>query len=98
MWYIVCHNNVVGFEILALHTKLWKGLIAYHKSNGIITMKKHVELEHNTLIKKFCQKNSDVAATTSLSCEPAKKRAHVIPNAISSFFSSTNQFKKNNET
>jgi hypothetical protein len=49
-------------------------------------MKKHVELEHNTLIKKFCPNFFDVATTISLSCEPAKKRAHVIPSAISSFF------------
>jgi hypothetical protein len=95
---IVCHNNVVGLEILAMHIKLWKGFIVYHKSNGIIAMKKHVELEHNILIKMFCPKKFDVATTISLSYEPTKKRAHVIPSAISSFFSSTNQFKKNNET
>jgi hypothetical protein len=65
---------------------------------AIIAMTKHVELEHNTLIKKFCQKKSDVATTISLSHEPTKKRAHVIPSAISSFFSFTNQFKKDNET
>lgn len=64
------------------------------KSNGIIVMKKHVELKHNTLIKKFCPKNFDVATTITLSCEPTKKRAHVIPSVISSFFSFTNQFNK----
>jgi hypothetical protein len=36
--------------------------------------------------------------TISLSHEPTKKRTHVIPSAISGFFSSTNQFKKDNET
>jgi hypothetical protein len=49
-------------------------------------MKKHVKLEHNTLTKKFHQKKCDVAATISLSCELAKKRMHVIPNAIFGFF------------
>jgi hypothetical protein len=53
-------------------------------------MKKHVELEHNTLIKKFCQKQFDVAAIISLSRELAKKHVHVILSAISSFFPSTN--------
>jgi hypothetical protein len=48
-------------------------------------MKKHVELEHNTLIKKFRQKQFDVAATISLSHEPTKKRVHVILGAISGF-------------
>jgi hypothetical protein len=76
---------------------LQKGHIVYHKSNGITTMKKHVELEHNTLIKKFCQKQYDVAAIISLSCEPAKKRTHVTLSAIFGFFSSTNQFKQDNE-
>jgi hypothetical protein len=60
---IVCHNNVFGHEIFALHTKLWKGFIVYHKSNGITSMKKHVKLEHNTLIKMFCKKQFDAAAT-----------------------------------
>jgi hypothetical protein len=49
-------------------------------------MKKHVELETNTLIKKFCKKKFDVVATISFSCEPAKRRVHVTPSAISSFF------------
>jgi hypothetical protein len=83
------------FEIFALHTKLRKGLIAYHKSNGIKTMKKHGKLEHNTLIKKICPKKNYVPTTISLSCELAKKRAHVIPSAISSFFFF---YKQDNET
>jgi hypothetical protein len=49
-------------------------------------MKKHVELETNTLIKKFCKKQFDVVATISFSCEPAKRQVHVTPSAISSFF------------
>jgi hypothetical protein len=53
-------------------------------------MKKHVKLEHNTLIKKFCQKQFDVVATISLSYEPTKKWAHVTPSAIFSFISFTN--------
>ncbi len=75
-----------------------KVLLLTTSQMAIIAMTKHVELEHNTLIKKFCQKKSDVATTISLSHEPTKKRAHVIPSAISSFFSFTNQFKKDNET
>jgi len=86
---IVCHNNVIGPKILALHTRLRKGLITYHKSNGIKIMKKHVKLEHNTLIKKFHKKKFDVATIISLSCEPTKKEAHVIPSGISSFFLQT---------
>jgi hypothetical protein len=92
---IVCQSNVVGFEILALRTRLQKGFIVCHKSNGITIMEKHVELEHNTLIKKFHKKQFDVVTIISLSCEPTKKQAHVTPSAIFGFFSFTNQFKKN---
>jgi len=98
MWCIICHSNVVGLEIFALCTKLRKGLIVYHKSNGITSMKKHVDLEDNTLIKMFCQKQSDVVAIISLSHEPTKKQMHVIISAIFGFFSFINQFKKDNET
>jgi preprotein translocase subunit SecB len=61
-------------------------------------MKNHVELQHNTLIKKFYQKQFDVATTISLSHELANKQVHVTSNAIFGFFFSTNQFKKDNET
>jgi hypothetical protein len=47
----------------------------YHKSNGIITMKKHVELEHNTIIKKFLKKKTNVVVVP-FSHELAKKWAH----------------------
>jgi hypothetical protein len=73
MWCIICHNNVVGLEMLALCTKLQKGFIVYHKSNGITTMKKHVKLEHETLFKKFHKKPFNLIATNSLSREPTKK-------------------------
>jgi hypothetical protein len=66
---------------LALCTQLQQRLIAYHKSNGTTTMKKHVELEHSSLIKKFFEKQNNVVATP-LSCEPTKKWAHVTPSAI----------------
>jgi hypothetical protein len=69
---IICHSNVVGLEILALHAKSRKGFIAYHKLNGIKYMKKHVELEHITLIKKFHKKESYVVVIISLSREPTK--------------------------
>jgi len=39
---IVCHHQIVNLEILALHTRSQKGFIAYHKSNGITVMKKHI--------------------------------------------------------
>jgi hypothetical protein len=74
---------------LALCTQLQKELITYHKSNGTTTMKRHVELEHSSLIKKFLEEQNNVVATP-LFCEPTKKWPHVTISAIFSSFA--NQF------
>jgi hypothetical protein len=47
-------------------------------------------IERTTLISKFLEEQIKATTIASLSCEPNKKQAHVTPNAISSFFSSTN--------
>lgn len=48
MWCIICHNHTCGPKIQTLCTKCCKGLITtYHKTNGIIPMKEHVEVEHD---------------------------------------------------
>jgi hypothetical protein len=38
---------------LAMRIKCKKCVIAYHKSNWIMTMKKHVEYDHVVLLKIF---------------------------------------------
>jgi hypothetical protein len=73
------------------------GKVSYHKSNGITSMKKHVKIEYNAILKKFLD-NVTNAIVAPLACEPAKKRTHVTPLAIFEFFSYVNQFKKDNET
>jgi hypothetical protein len=37
-----------------------KGFIAYYKSNGIATMKKHVEIEYKTFIKKYIEDQTNM--------------------------------------
>jgi hypothetical protein len=37
---------------MALHTRCHKGLFAYHKTNGIIAMKKYVDVEQKRLFAK----------------------------------------------
>jgi hypothetical protein len=49
---IIYHNDIALLEILAMHAKCRKGLITYHKFNGITTMKKHIEFDHFALLKK----------------------------------------------
>jgi len=52
MCYIIYHSGTASPEVLAMCTKCKNCLIAYHKSNGIMTMKKHVEYDH-VLLKIF---------------------------------------------
>jgi len=40
---IIYHNGTIPLEVLAMHIRCKKSLIAYHKSNNIITMEKCVE-------------------------------------------------------
>jgi hypothetical protein len=75
----------MGLKVLALCIRLWKGFIAYHKSNGITSMKKHVKIEYNVILKKFLD-NVTNAIVAPLAREPTKKRAHWTPLAIFGFF------------
>ncbi len=73
-----------GLEILALHTRCHKGLFAYHETNDIIAMKKHVDVEHKTLFAKYVE-HATSWFRSSLHSEQDSKRPHVTPNVISSF-------------
>jgi hypothetical protein len=44
---------MVSFEIIALCMKFHKSFIVYHKVNGILTMKNHVEQNHVVLFKRY---------------------------------------------
>ncbi len=74
---IICHNDTTIPKILAMDTRYKKGLIAYHKSNGITTMKKHIELEHYVLLKKLLEDATNLALRFPLNHEPNKKRENV---------------------
>jgi hypothetical protein len=50
---IIYHSGMTLLEVLAMRIKCRKGLISYHKFNGITAMKKHVELDHASLLKIF---------------------------------------------
>ncbi len=51
MHYIICHSGMAPLEVLAMCTRCKKALIVYHKSNGIMTMKKHVEYDHDVYVE-----------------------------------------------
>jgi hypothetical protein len=48
---ILCHNN----PILNVNPKMQarKGLITYNRTNGIVTLRKHVNLDHLNILKKL---------------------------------------------
>jgi hypothetical protein len=92
---IICHNITTLPKMLAMHTKCRKCLIVYHKFNGIMTMKKHVEYDHFALLKMFFESHVVIEAPRSpLDCEPNKKRAIDFPSNIFGFFSTNFKFKK----
>jgi hypothetical protein len=94
---IVYHNDVAPPKILAMCTKCRKGLIAYHKFNGITTMKKHVDFDHFILLKKLLEEVVSIISRSPLNHEPNKKKAHLCPTAISIFFT-INKSKKDDAT
>jgi hypothetical protein len=57
-------------------------------------MKKHVEFGHSILLQQLLEDPTNLATRSPLNHEPSKKRAHVSPYAISSVFSFTNKFRK----
>jgi hypothetical protein len=85
--HIIYHNKIVVFQILALHTRCWKGLLAFVESNAIIGMKKHVELEHNALFKRYLEKVNNCPRALFVH-EPTIKSLHATPSENSIFFSS----------
>ncbi len=68
-----------------------KGLIKYYKSNGITNMKKYVDFNHYALLKKLL-KDANIAQDP-LDHEPIKKKAHIFPYVLFSFFSTTSFLK-----
>jgi hypothetical protein len=57
-------------------TKTRKGLISYYKTNGILTLKMHVDAKHSLLAKKLDEEvNSSIR--TQGERQPTKKRQNV---------------------
>jgi hypothetical protein len=57
-------------------TKPRKGLVSYYKTNGISTLKKHVDSKHSLLVKKLDEQvNSSMK--TQVERQPTKKKQNV---------------------
>ncbi len=65
--------------------KLRKGFVSYFKSNGIISLEKHVDEKHGLIVKKFGEKmNSNLKSP--LEKQHAKKRHAMTKSEISNFW------------
>ena len=93
---VICHNATVGPAILALRTRCRKGLITYFKANGIIAMKKHVEVEHFISSKRYAKEICSQVRSPSY-LQPTKKRPGLPPSSIVEFFGFVEPFRKDNE-
>jgi hypothetical protein len=59
-------------------------------------MKKHIEVQHNALLKRYVEKISNLLRAP-LKCHVATNCPCITLSAIFGFFSSTNQFRKDND-
>ncbi len=95
---IISRVNSIGHKTLAMHTKCRKRLIAYHKINGIITMKKHVDVDHFAFMRKLVEYLTIVLAKVPLDQQANKKKTHVSPSIIFGFFFIESKFRKDDPT
>jgi hypothetical protein len=65
----------------------------YYKTNGILALKKHVDVEHGLFTKKLDEKVNSLVKT-QVERQPTKKRHNVFSSKISNFFSPKFPYKK----
>jgi hypothetical protein len=88
---ILCYHNAIN--ILNPRTKQRKGLITYYKTYGITALKKHVDVNHYVIVKKF-EEEIDNEIIKNVERQHVKKRPNVPTNAISTFFCCKRTFRK----
>jgi hypothetical protein len=69
------------------------GLITYHKFNEIIAMKKHVEDDHSSFMKKLV-KDPTCITKAPIHQNASKKMAHVSSSEMFRFLKISSKFKK----
>jgi hypothetical protein len=87
---IICHIN----PILNVNPKIQtrKRLITYNTTNGIATLRKHVNSNHPNIFFKIEEKINCPFEKDEK--QPSKKRPYVYYNYMSSFFVAKKPFKK----
>jgi hypothetical protein len=89
---ILCHKNAV----IAMNprTQARKGLTIYYKTNGITFFKKHVDVVHMFIAKKFEKKMNNLVKQTKEIHLP--KKGNIIRRSIFKFFYCEGFFTKKN--
>jgi len=73
------------------------GLITYHKFNEIIAMKKHVEDDHSSFMKRLV-KDPTCITKAPIHQNASKKMAHVFPFEMFRFLKISSKLKKDDPT
>ncbi len=74
MRYMLCYEKLVSLAILGQRTKWKKRLVSYFKSNGITTLKKHLNGNHFLIARNLGKKlNNNVKNLVKR--QPTKKRS-----------------------
>jgi hypothetical protein len=50
---ILCCSKPIGHEVLKQRKRLKKGFFSYFNNNGIIDVKKQVDVDHGQILKNF---------------------------------------------
>jgi hypothetical protein len=80
-----CHLCYKTLVLYNPRTKLSNGLISYYKTIGILTLKNHVDVEHNMLAKKLDEEMNS-SMQTQVERQPIKRRQNVSSSEISKLF------------
>jgi hypothetical protein len=90
----VCYNILVLFCKFP-KTQTRKGPILYNTTNGVTTLKKHMNVNDYIIAKMFEEEMNNLLKK-EMERKPTKKKSHpLISSAIINFFVTKNSFQKN---
>lgn len=92
---ILCHNNPVNAT--NPRTQLRRKLILYFKTNGMTSLKNHVDADHGLVAKVFeKQVNNLLKGKKEKKKVAIKKTLNLFEKSISNFFAMKDPFKSDN--
>lgn len=92
---IVYCISLVGLMIINQWTRVMKGLVSYFESSGITTLKKHVNVKHGLIAKKFEEEENNNMKTW-MEKKIVKKMPKIVGSAIFNFLGFVDSFKRDN--